>query len=942
MPTLKFNRSGFGTRKPKDDDWFMGNPIKSVEKYLEEYEKAINYVESHEGLEKAYTDSIKKLDKKDKAIKAKIAAIRIAALRKADQLDINTKKFDVDFENKLESIVKEKNIRFVTTGYHPQEKKGEKRKRDDDETIESEKKQKEDEETKEIDMEEEEKEMDIEEEKKKPPKRKLEPVQDADQGEDSVFIDEQESTKAQPSETEGEAPAQAPVDDSQQETKTDDQDQSILDQEQSEEQPTEEQPSQQLEEIPLTHPDDIQETSNPIVQDPVESVETEITALPDDVVPQGQDDDDDVRKTIMPQEFNQQQQELTEQKQQEQQDLPDYEDIDSDYEDKTIEEGEDKPHSYLGFDNAGMPVTITHKPTPNEVQDIYITTISNLVENAMDVDIDDPEQIERIVETILTPIESEPEPQEQDKEGEEQPTQSTTDEEEKVADNEEEPRDMEVDQSVEQEQSQVEQDVEFAEPSRAQLRAQEADRKKMEREERIRQKREEKERVKKERADQAMDKLHDKIFGQQPTPIVTDEDEAKQYRDAMKIKRNRVLQYITNIVTSKVQNLIQEKQSIIGQIRSGHAKSEFSRQATDRPITKEQKEIRESVIQQEIRDTIEAKQLQRTSDILAEVADYTAMNRQRIQENINPRFAISKYIYPSYRDPDTYNIVKYRSDADGNVIIDKRTGHPIIESISAVDRDDTRKLLEQKQAVDSTDTPSPYFPLYGKPARRYFSKLEYNYLGRMFQGPGGKHRGSIPKPTNLKGRVKELIKEMSSSLELKETSVNKKDLFKQWMELEVLKNSYQRYNQFADYQYVQDKRELGEDGTLTDPDAMESAGKLLQNITVQKLLDLLASQKQKELQELPDTDDRLPGTLSDLKDKQQEAEIGPDEMDVSKNPEQVGADVPQEEEETKQSEVDINAWAKKADSQYQMQPIQVYRHKPFPAFGGDMDDLTDL
>lgn len=939
MPTLKFNRSGFGTRKPKDDDWFMGNPIKSVEKYLEEYEKAINYVESQEGLEKAYIDSIKKLDKKDKAIKAKIAALRIAALRKADQLDIDTKKFDVEFENKLESIAKEKNIRFVTTGDRSQEKKGEKRKRDD-ETTESEKKQKEDEESKEMDieMEEEGKEMDIEEEKEKPPKRKLEPIQDADQGEDSVFIDEEESTKAQPTEAE----AQALVEDDQQETKTDDQDQSILDQEQSEQQPTEEQPTQQLEEIPLTHPDDIQETSNPIVQDPVESVETEITALPDDVVPQGQNDDDDARKTIMPDQFNKQQEELASQQQEEEQNLPDYEDIDSDYEDETVEEGEDRPHSYLGFDNAGIPVTITYKPTSNEVQDMYIATISNLVENAMDVDIDDPEQIERIVETILTPIESEPAPQEQDRQGEEQPKQSTSDEEEKAPDNEEEPRDMEVDQSVEQEQPQVQDDVEFAEPSRAQLKAQEAARKKMDREERMRQKREEKERVKKERADQAMNKLHDEIFGQKPTPIITDEDEAKQYHDSMKIKRNRVLQYITNIVTSNVQKLIQDKQAIIGQIKSGHAKSEFARKATDQPVTKEQEKIRESVLQQEIRDTIEAKQLQRTSDILAEVADYTAMNRQRIQENINPRFAISKYIYPSYRDPDTYNIVKYRSDADGNVIIDKRTGHPIIESISAVDRDDTRKLLEQKQAVDSTDTPSPYFPLYGKPARRYFSKLEYNYLGRMFQGPGGKHRGSIPKPTNLKGRVKELIKEMGSSLELKETSVNKKDLFKQWMELEVLKNSYQRYNQFADYQYVQDKRELGEDGTLTDPDAMESAGKLLQNITVQKLLDLLASQKQKELQELPDTDDRLPSTLSDLKDKQQEAEIGPDEMDVSKNPEQVGADVPQEEEETKQSEIDINAWAKKADSQYQMQPVQVYRHKPFPAFGGDMDDLTDL
>lgn len=930
MPTIKFNRSGFGTRKPKDDDWFMGNPVKSVEKHLEEFEKSINYVESKDGLEKAYSDMLSSFDKKDKAIKAKVAALRIATLRKADQLDLNTRDLDVQFENKLESVAKDKNIRLVTTGERPQEKRGEKRKRQDDDDE-----GKEQEETKEQEMEieieqEEPKEMEVEEETKEAPKRKrLEPVEDADQGEDSVYIDEQQSTAAQPTEAEAEADEQ-------------DLDQATPDQEQSEQQPTEEQQEQPLEEIPLTHPDHIPETDRPVVQDPVEAVETEIQALPDDVVPQGQDADDDTKKTMLPDEFNQQQQELAEQEQKEEEDLPDYEDIDSDYEDEVIEEGETKPHSYLGFDNAGFPVTITHKPTSNEIQDLYITAISKVVEDTMDMDVDDPAQLEEIVEAILSPLPEESVSPPQDTPSEESQEETKQAEEEQTLGSEEEQKDMDVDQPAEPPQeAQVEQDVEFAEPSRAQVQAQEKERKQLTREEKIAQKREEKERSKRQKHDEAMDKLHAKIFGQQPVPIVTEEDESKQYRAQMAIKKNRVLQHITNIVTSNIQKLIREKQDMIGQIRAGHAKSEFSLKATDRPVTKEQKEIRESVIAQEIRDTIEAKQLQRTSDILAEVADYTAQNRRRIQENIDPKFAISKFIYPTYRDPDTYNIVKYRSDADGNVIIDKQTGHPIIESISAVQRDDTKKLLEQRQAVDSTDTPSPYFPIYGKPARRYFSKLEYNYLGRMFQGPGGKNRGSIPKPNNLPGRVKDLLREMGSSLELKETSVNKKDLFKQWMELEVLKNSYQRYNQFADYQYVQDKRELGEDGTLTDPDAMESAGKLLQNITVQKLLDLLAQQKQKELQEMPDTEGRLPGTLSDLKDKQQEAEIGADEMDVSKEPAQVGAEVPQEEE-TKESEVDLGSWAKKAESQYQMQPIQAHRLRPFSAFGGDLSDLIDL
>lgn len=924
MPIIRFNRNGFGTRKQKDRDWFLGNPIKSVEKYLQEYQKSLNYIESKEGLENAYKDLLSSFEKKDKFIKAKIAALRIATLRKADDLDLDTRDVDIDYENKLQNVLEEKDIRLVTTGERPQETRGEKRlRKDEDEEDEIKKQprieiQKDDEETKE---------MDVEEEEKKLKRKRLEPIDNADEGEESIFIDQDQSQAQVPDQDDVQAEENL--------------DQSTPNQEQNEELANEEEEEKEsLKEIELTHPDQIVETERPFVQDPVEKVVTETEALPDDVIPQGQDVDDDEKETMMPNDFNQQQQDLAKQDQQNENDLPDYEDINSDYEDDVIEKGETKPYSYLGFDNAGMAVTITHKPTSNEVQDLYISAISKVVDNTINMDVDDPIQLEEIVQSILSPDIEE----EEEKVNDNLSRQDETNVIEKTKDKEnvkDVDQNMDIEETSDRQDYQVEENVEMSEPSASQLRAQEKERKEILRQEKIRQKKEEKEKLKKQKHDEAMEKIHSEIFGQKPIPIITDEDEAKQYTESMKLKKNRVLQYVNNIVTSSIKRIMDEKTEMVGQIKSGHAKSEFSLKATDRPATEEQKEIRKSVIQQEIRDTIEAKQLQRTSDILAEVGDFTIKNIQRIQENINPRFAISKYIYPTYRDPDTYNIVKYRSDADGNVIIDKRTGHPIIESISAVDRDDTRKLLEQKKAVDSTDTPCPYFPIYGKPARRYFSKLEYNYLGRMFQGPGGKHRGSIPKPNNLKARVKELLKEMSSSLELKETNIKEKDLFKQWMELEVLKSSYQRYNQFSDYQYVQDKRELGEDGTLTDPDAMESAGKLLQNITVQKLLDLLAQQKRKELEELPNTEDRLPVTLSDLKDKQQEAEIGQDEMDISKEPKDIGAEVPQEEE-TKESEIDLGTWAKKVDSQYQLQTPQVYRNKPFPAFGGDLDNLKDL
>ena len=743
----------------------------------------------------------------------------------------------------------------------------------------------------------------------------------------------------------------------------------IDDSTQQEESNKEEKDAPVLEDIKTTHPDDIPEQTTPVVQDQIQQIEVEDKdTLPSGAIPQGSDSADIEIPLVDPNTL------ATDTTNvdggvDDLDDLPSYSDIESD------EDELDHPIlSSEGFDNQENPIIITHIPSSVEIQSMIIDALVNETRPYMESDkqakefvmemlgghLDDESVVDIQQDTLdikQPPIEDGPRQNSADNE-----LQSQT-KDEKEVDVEDPPSPMQVVDSEKQDDTvvdstdidntdntPVQDDVIMAEPSKKQLREQRSNLKKS----KLIEKQMEKNRVKQSRQQNAIDSLHAEIF-QTKSPIITDKDESEML--ANRTKDVVVRDYIAKIALKHIDSIQREKTSIVGQIRSGHVKSAWSLHTSDTPTANKMvsDSINDQDIKERLRRAINSNYLARSSDILAEVADYTSRNAERIQRGLDPSNAISKYIYPSFRDPDTFNIVKYRSDADGNVVINKGTGQPIIESISATSRDDGKKLLDQKLAVDATDTPSPYYPIYGKQARRFFSKHEFNYLGRLFQGAGGAARGSIPKPLDIKGEIGKMLSEMSSSLEITDKSILGEKSFRQWSELSILQSSFHRYNQTADYQYIQDKKELQQDGTMVDPEAVESAAKLLQNITVQKLLDLMSDQRSRQSEVLNQKNPKT--NVGDLTDKQQTAELGEFDMDITKEPKSVGAEIPTDSSESTAEEgvptdggeqkddkqtVNLNNWVSTQPS-FQPPKKQMYRFADNLApFGGDLDTLTDL
>jgi len=902
---FKYNRNGSGTYNI-DKEWYNGTPIKSIRSLVDEYSEIFSKKRNVNTTKTAFFSLLQDVENAKQ-----FTALRIAVLQKLDSLEDSDAAHE--FDKKIEQeIVNNDKFKVQVVGQEREEKeqqKGEKRKREEEEQEESSKKRIEDKEMGIVqkDDAEETKEMDIEQ--KESNKRKPDDDLDDKQEEETENPPLEKETENLPLEKETENP---PLE---KETEN-----PPLEKE------TENPPEKEiLPEIELTHPDEIQEKTLVEVHDPVSEIQQDSPGLPDSVPPEGQDNPTPSTTIIAPTEFNKQQEEIVQQQQQENlEQEKSFDDINDDYEDDLIEEDEESPQSYLGFDNDEKSIIVDSMPTPNELQDIYNYCIQEMIDKQFH-GIDDIIQHNEMVAQEYK--------EEEEEETKEMDDFSTVPQPTETQDDEMQDEEME---NVEKEEKEIEM-VEMKEPSKSDIREQTNQRKK--------QTIQDQKRIKQEKTRQEnTDRLHNEIFGQQSEPMMTDEYEKQQYNNSTRAQR--VENYLNAIVAKEFADLMNQKKSYIGFIRQGRVLTEFYRKASDNPKSSIQQNIanetKNQSVKDRIREYINKKLLLQNSDIIAEVADFTTKNLEKIKARLDPKFAISKYIYPSFRDPDTFNIVKYMTDPNGNVIINQNTGQPIIASISAVERDDTRKLLEQRQAVDATDTPSPYFPIYGKQARRFFSKLEYNYLGRMFQGPGGKPRPSIPRPNDIKSRVQQLLNEMGSSLEMSSPQVEHKKIFKQWVELEVLKNSYQRYNQYADYNYNQDKKELGQDGTLIDPDATESAAKLLQNITVQKLLDLLSSQKKAELDagKASINEDDPANINASLKDKQQtemtQQDAAPDDMQVEKEPESVGAEIP--------NEANLNAWALKSQSSFnvfgQMENKKMYKKEIFPAFGGSTEEET--
>lgn len=731
--------------------------------------------------------------------------------------------------------------------------------------------------------------------------------------------------------------------------------------------PTENGEQQEVEvlpEIELTHPDDIHESNAPVTDHPLQQVELEDSdTLPPGVVPEGENAAEDFTPTIDPATLEQPQIPLEEQPV----DLPDFEDL-SDVEIEQLDEDDVQvvPTSVEGFDNNGESIVVIHEPTSAEMQSMVIDAMFQTARQYTENDQQARDAVMYLLdqeETLDVPIQEE---ETQEMEVEPQPSAISKGETPGVS----EPQAAE-EMDVEQPPQETP-EVEMKDPSQQMIKAQERERKQTDIETIREQKKIEKMSIQqgKEEQKRLMDvkiaqdkeyisrgiiqKAYRDLLGLGSGPL-NEADNKKLDKRILEGRKNHgvLTDYIVKMSLKRIQEIKVNREGIRGMIESGHVRAmwdakQMIQKSANKDISKEiaiqSDKEREIVKKNIITRAIDAKYIQRTSDIIAEVGDYTARNIQRIQQQLDPSNAISKYVYPSYRDPATFNVVKYRVDPNGQIIINKETGQPIIQSISAVSRDDSKKLIEQRQAVDATDTPSPYYPLYGKQARRFFSKNEYSYLGRLFQGPAGAPRGSIPRPLDMKKEINTMIHEMGDSLEIKDKNLKGNVLFKQWAELEVLKNSFHRYNQFSDYQYVQDKKELQQDGTLMDPDATESAAKMLQSITVQKLLDLLANKQRQEAQL-----SSMQGTMDAQASGQSKPELGQDEMDISKNPADVGADVPPDDsaapivpgQEEEKDGVNLTQWIS-TESSYNPPIREVYRYSDsLAAWGGEETKMKD-
>ena len=906
---------------------------KHIKNKVQKWKDIFKDVSSIDDLVQAGIDVLGK-DKKNFS-KISITAIRLLMKEKAD--DIGQDKFaylDVDKSFVKQAIKqgKQKDIDIVMEGQWPRQKRTHTSKEEEEEQTEKIQKTAEEEEEEDT-VQEETKEQDVSMEGVEEASIVAQPPTEQDDTEQDA--DETQPTTEETTDVEEPQPA--------------------IEETQPGEEPVQvEEEVEVLPDIKLTHPEDITERNAPLVEDPIQEVSLQDNpTLPSGAIPDGEDQAEQESPIIDPTTIDEKRDPGVMDVQVDEDELPDYEDIISEDEDETPPITSDTLHTQ------NTHIRIIHEPVDIEIQSMIVNAMVDVTRPYMN---STQEANDFVMDMLQESFQGDTVPEQDVDEQEPVPTtratpepavdaEVTIEQEDVVVEEEEEmksssvneqpPMDMEIEETTEDVQENVneapqeekpamkiDENVTMKAPSAFQLSIQK------------------KERLKSDNQSRAIMELSQQMTGQKIAPMETDSYEDKKNKERK--KKDIIRDYIAKVAVTRIEELKANKEAIVSLIHSGHAKSAWALMAseqTDNPDI--QKEIKQEELRLKVVDAINKQMLLRSSDIATEVADFTAKNAARIQQGLDPKNAISKFIYPTFRDPDTFNVVKYRSDADGNVIINRQTGQPIIESISAVDRDDTKKLLEQKQAVDATDVPSPYYPLYGKQARKLFSKNEFNYLGRLFQGPAGKARASIPKPLNIKKDIQTMLTEMSSALEIDAGAVDSKNLVKQWTELQVLKSSFHRYNQFSDYQYIQDKKELQQDGTMVDTDATESAAKLLQSITVQKLLDLLSTQNKQEQEAIRNNGQRIANV--DLKDKQQKAELQANEMDIQKRPEDVGAEVPSDqapeggmEEETKESEVNLNKWAS-TQSNYQPPTKTIYRFADdFKAFGGGEDDMNTL
>jgi hypothetical protein len=229
-------------------------------------------------------------------------------------------------------------------------------------------------------------------------------------------------------------------------------------------------------------------------------------------------------------------------------------------------------------------------------------------------------------------------------------------------------------------------------------------------------------------------------------------------------------------------------------------------------------------------------------------------NRMRNQKHIKSRLinerADKRFLYPSVVDKDTFNLVLYKRGADGQPIINRQTGAPVIEEVTSVTRNDAEKLKKQNAVVDAEDADtSPYFPLHGAPCKEFFSKSEFKVMGRKVD-KSGKLRVGLSSQTDVQSKIAKTLQLIGSSVGISEAVTTSKSHIemqnRELYELEAIRDAYVKYSNTTSYNYaIETIQEIDEEGKGEDD--FTSIREEIDRLTIAQLLEQLNKGEEEQI-----------------------------------------------------------------------------------------------
>ena len=286
-----------------------------------------------------------------------------------------------------------------------------------------------------------------------------------------------------------------------------------------------------------------------------------------------------------------------------------------------------------------------------------------------------------------------------------------------------------------------------------------------------------------------------------------------------------------------------------------------------------------------VKDTIEGRFVKRQLELerayyehcqLSEasyVADMTDKYKELIFDKINNARPDKRLLYPGVRDSDTFNLVLYKRDADGAVIVDPVTKAPIVAEITSITRNDADRLRQQNAVVEAEggEIPSDYFPLHGEPCYKYFSKQEFNFLGTKCSAKTKKLRpqfllnntqGDRMSLYDIREKITGLVGTVGDALLITKPKTSEQSplemQMRELLELEALRDSYAHYTRNTLYNYhhvevVQSEAPTEEDNQL------QSMKALLEDVSIGQMMKLIRDKHRYDDYEPPDVPKELSG-----------------------------------------------------------------------------------